>query len=216
MPVMVSLEGNLFQLRVTSSEALIQEGIIRLRTSLFLFYRLYHEENPAEEFSSLGDLSEKTLGQRSGSQSLGCKGAETRMLVPFSIWLFQMHPGVVPQEDIILMGLEALEGMVNTVRAAPTNMSTAEMQMVHAGLKRISVRWIAGHWSGAKASFVHSLDPQYSIARESTDLRSVRRRGLQWKAEEDRCGLPPHGLPQARPCRLPHCARPRVRGPRDS
>ena len=79
------LEGNLFQLRVASSEALIQEGIIRLRTSLFLFSRLYHEENPAEEFSTLGDLSEKTLGWRSGSQSLRCKGSETRMLVPFSI-----------------------------------------------------------------------------------------------------------------------------------
>ena len=130
------LEGNLFQLRVTSSEALIQEGIIQLRTSLFLFYRLYHEENTAEEFSTLGDLSEKTLGQRSGSQSLRCKGAETRMLVPFSIWLFKRHPGVVPQQDIILMGLEALEGMVNTMRAAPTNMSNAEMQMVHDGLKR--------------------------------------------------------------------------------
>ena len=58
------------------------------------------------------------------------------MLVPFSIWLFERHPGVVPQEDIILLGLEALEGMVNTVRAAPTNTSNAEMQMVHDGLKR--------------------------------------------------------------------------------
>ena len=81
------------------------------------------------------------------------------------------------------MGLEALEGMVNTARAAPTNMSNAEMQMVHDGLKR--------HF-------------------RAMDL------GLQWKAEEDRCGLPPYGLLQARPCRLPHCARPRVRGPRDS
>ena len=63
-------------------------------------------------------------------------GAETRMFVPLSIWLFKRHPGVVPQEDIMLMGLEALEGMVNTVRAAPTNMSNAEMQMVHDGLKR--------------------------------------------------------------------------------
>ena len=121
---------------MASAEALILEGIIRLRTSLFLFYRLYHEENPAEEFSTLGDLSEKTLGQRSGSQSLRCKGAETRMLVPFSIWLLKKHPGVEPQEDIMLMGLEAREGMVNAVRAAPTNMSNAEMQMVHDGLKR--------------------------------------------------------------------------------
>ena len=34
------------------------------------------------------------------------------------------------------MGLEALEGMVNTVRVAPTSMSNAAMQMVHDGLKR--------------------------------------------------------------------------------
>ena len=79
---------------MTSSESLIREDIIRLRTSLFLFYRLFHEENPAENFSTLGDLSEKTLGQRSGS----CKCAETRMLLPFSIWLFKRHPGVVPQD----------------------------------------------------------------------------------------------------------------------
>ena len=130
-----SARSNLFQLRVASAEALIQKGIIRLRTSLFLFYRLYHEENPAEEFSTLGDLSEKTLGQRSASQNLRCKGAENRMRVPFSVWLFKGHPGVVPQEDIMLMGLEALEGMANTVRAAPTNRGNAEMQMVH-DLKR--------------------------------------------------------------------------------
>ena len=77
------LEGNMFQLRASFDCA---------PCSLSLFYRLYHEENPAEEFSTLGDLSEKTLGQRSGSQSLRCKGAETRMLVPFSIWLFKKAP----------------------------------------------------------------------------------------------------------------------------
>ena len=54
----------------------------------------------------------------------------------FSIWLFKRHPGVVPQEDIMLMFLEALEGMVKTVRAAVANMSNAEMQMVHDGSKR--------------------------------------------------------------------------------
>ena len=32
------------------------------------------------------------LRRRSGSQSLRCKGAETRMLVPFSICLFKRHP----------------------------------------------------------------------------------------------------------------------------
>ena len=48
--------GDLFQLRVASTEALIQEGIIRLHTSLFLFYRLHHEENPGEGFSTLGDF----------------------------------------------------------------------------------------------------------------------------------------------------------------
>ena len=36
----------------------------------------------------------------------------------------------------MLIYLEALEGMGNTVRAAPTSMSTAEVQMVHDGLKR--------------------------------------------------------------------------------
>ena len=45
-----------------------------------------HEENPAEEFSNLGGFSEKMFGQRSGSQSLKFKGAETGMLVPLSIW----------------------------------------------------------------------------------------------------------------------------------
>ena len=58
------------------------------------------------------------------------------MLVLLSIWLLRRHPEVVPQEGIMLMGLEALEGMVSTVHAAPTNMSNAEMQMVHNGLKR--------------------------------------------------------------------------------
>ena len=54
-----------------------------MASTLFLFHRLYNEENSAEEFSTLGDLSEKTL-------SFPCDG-------------------------------------------------------------------FAGHWSGAKASFVHSL-----------------------------------------------------------
>ena len=174
------LEDNLFQFRVASAEALIQEGIIRLRTSLFLFCRLNHEENPAEEFPTLGDLSEKTLGQRSGSQSLRCKGAETRLLVPFSIWLFKKNTlgFVARRHHADGSGSTGVHGQ-HSARCTDEHEQCRDADGPWWLEASFPCDGFAGHESGAKASFVHSLDPQYSIALKSTDIRSLPR--------QDRC-----------------------------
>ena len=111
------------------------------------------------------------------------------------------------------MGLEALEGMVNTVRAAPTNMSNAEMQMVHDGLKRhframdlLDIGRVLKHH--LCTHLIHNI-PLHGNPRTYALFFDEAFNG---KAEEDRCGLPPDGLLQARPCRLPHCARPESEG----
>ena len=197
------LDGDLFQLRVASTEALIQEGIFR--TSLFLFYRLHHEENPEEEFSTLGDLSEETFGQRSGSQSLKCKGAGTRILVPLTIWLFEKT--MEPWASCPWVW-EALEGMVNTVRAAPTNMSNAEVQMVHDVLQRhframdlLDIGRVLQHHLCANP--LHGNPRTYVLILDEA---------INGKLKKIRCGLPRRGLLQAPPCGVPHRARPSAEG----
>ena len=77
----------------------------------------------------------------------------------------------------------------------------------------ISVRWICWTLVGCQ-SIICALT--WSTIFHSTGIHGPTLSSSTWKAEEDRCGMPPHGLLQAPPCRVPHCARPRVRRARDA
>ena len=104
----------------------------------------------------------------------------------------------------MLMGLEAVEGMVNTVRAAPTNMSNAKVLMVHDGLKH-HLQWsVAFTWPTMfHCTGIHG--PTISLFLDEAVNGKLKN-----------IVVPPHGLLQAPPCGVPHRAWPRARGSRDS
>ena len=112
----------------TSEEELIVLSVHRLRAQLYAWYPSYtHDEEGDPKATQLSDLTLKTLGPK-GTYMLKTKGAMTRPLAPFCIFLLRRLNGVLANHGAVLKSGEALERILVVLKRQGRTVSAVAIQ----------------------------------------------------------------------------------------
>jgi len=118
---------NAWSVTATNEEELIVLSVHRLRADLYAWYPSYTFGEGGPNATKLSDLSLKTLGPK-GAYMLKTKGAMTRPLVPFCIYLLRRYNGILANHAAALKTGEALDRILVVLKGQSHVVSATAIQ----------------------------------------------------------------------------------------
>jgi hypothetical protein len=123
-------------------------SIMQIRQKLWAWYSVQERENPDQQLTRLDDLTVKMLGPRDEPE-MKSKGAETKCLIPFCVYLLRQHTEALGSKGRILVKCgEALIGFMDVLKSSPRRMDVESLQRLHDHTLNLIL-----YWDGAGLAF---------------------------------------------------------------
>lgn len=114
------LQNNVYRLPTgsTSEKERLLVGVMRMRTDLWNFYKLYKSKHPDQDVCEVEDLTLGMLGSPDDGH-VAAKAAETKYLVLFATWLLKAYQNNIPDPKPLIELGETFARLIEIMHSEP-------------------------------------------------------------------------------------------------